>query len=158
MLQTDTISSVSQENVRSKRRKIRQTYSKQRQNSSKNIIITIFTSSSVNSIEKVFKLQKRAARVILDADTRSNSVQLFKKLKCFQTILRNWTVQTILRKYSSNIFSTVLMTQIILLYQFHSFYQFLIYFTFISYLFVFITNTLFACNYSSIKGPCFFSF
>ena len=28
----------------------------------------------------VFKLQKRAARVILDADTRANSVQLFKQL------------------------------------------------------------------------------
>ena len=41
----------------------------------------------------------------------------------FQTILRSWTVWTILRKYSSNIFSTVLMTyKIILLYEFHSFY------------------------------------
>ena len=29
---------------------------------------------------RVFKLQKRAARVILEADTRSNSVKLFKKL------------------------------------------------------------------------------
>ena len=29
---------------------------------------------------RVFKLQKRAARVILEADTRSNSVKHFKKL------------------------------------------------------------------------------
>ena len=35
---------------------------------------------SSDNIMRVFKLQKRAARVILEADTRSNSVKHFKKL------------------------------------------------------------------------------
>ena len=35
---------------------------------------------AVDYLNKVFKLQKRAARVILDADTRANSVDLFGEL------------------------------------------------------------------------------
>ena len=40
----------------------------------------VWTSCSVENMHKVFKLQKRAARVILGADTKANSVQLFRKL------------------------------------------------------------------------------
>ena len=39
---------------------------------------TVWTSCSVENMQKVFKLQKLAARVILGADTKANSVQLFK--------------------------------------------------------------------------------
>ena len=42
--------------------------------------LTVWTSCATENINKVFKLQKRAARVILEADTRANSVDLFKKL------------------------------------------------------------------------------
>ena len=38
---------------------------------------TVWTSCSVENIQKVFRLQKRAARVILGADTKANSVKLF---------------------------------------------------------------------------------
>lgn len=41
---------------------------------------TVWISCSKENIRRVFKLQKRAARVILNADTRANSVQLFKRL------------------------------------------------------------------------------
>ena len=41
---------------------------------------TVWTSCSVENIRKVFRLQKRAARVILGADTKANSVKLFKQL------------------------------------------------------------------------------
>ena len=41
---------------------------------------TAWTSCSVENIQKVFRLQKRAARVILGADTIANSVKLFKEL------------------------------------------------------------------------------
>ena len=41
---------------------------------------TIWTSCSSENLTKVLKLQKRAARVILNADTRDNSVKLFSKL------------------------------------------------------------------------------
>lgn len=41
---------------------------------------SIWTSCTIDSLTKVFKLQKRAARVILNADTRDNSVELFTKL------------------------------------------------------------------------------
>ena len=41
---------------------------------------TVWTSCSVENMQKVFKLQKHAARVILGADTKANSVQLFRKL------------------------------------------------------------------------------
>jgi len=41
---------------------------------------TVWTSCSVENIWKVFRLQKRAARVILGADTKTNSVKLFKQL------------------------------------------------------------------------------
>ena len=34
----------------------------------------------VENMQKVFKFQKRTARVILRADTKANSVQLFRKL------------------------------------------------------------------------------
>ena len=39
-----------------------------------------WTSCFVENMQKVFKLQKRTARVILGADTKANSVQLFRKL------------------------------------------------------------------------------
>ena len=39
-----------------------------------------WTSYSVQNIEKVFRLQKSAARVILSADTKANIVNLFKQL------------------------------------------------------------------------------
>ena len=41
---------------------------------------TVWTPCSVKNIKKVFRLQKRAARVILGADTKVNSVKLFKRL------------------------------------------------------------------------------
>ena len=41
---------------------------------------TVWSNCSSDNIMRVFKLQKRASRVILEADTRSNSVKLFKKL------------------------------------------------------------------------------
>ena len=41
---------------------------------------TVWTSSSVENMQKVFKLEKRAASIILGADTKANSVQLFRKL------------------------------------------------------------------------------
>ena len=41
---------------------------------------TVWASCSVENIRKVFRLQKRAARVILGADTKANSVKLFKQL------------------------------------------------------------------------------
>ena len=40
----------------------------------------IWTSCSIDSLIKVLKLQKCAARVILNADTRDKSVELFTKL------------------------------------------------------------------------------
>ena len=42
---------------------------------------TVWSNCSSDNIMRVFKLEKRAARVILEADTRSNSVKLFKKLE-----------------------------------------------------------------------------
>jgi len=41
---------------------------------------SVWVSTSVDNLNKVFRLQKRAARVILNADTRANSVDLFKEL------------------------------------------------------------------------------
>ena len=41
---------------------------------------TIWSNCSADNLTRILKLQKRAARVILGADTRSNSVNLFKKL------------------------------------------------------------------------------
>jgi len=41
---------------------------------------TVWTSYSVENIQKVIKLPKRAARVIRGADTKANSVKLFKQL------------------------------------------------------------------------------
>jgi len=40
----------------------------------------VWTSCSVENIQKVFRLQKCAARVILDANTKVHSVKLFKQL------------------------------------------------------------------------------
>ena len=39
-----------------------------------------WVSTSVDNLNKVFRLQKRTARVILDADTRENSIDLFREL------------------------------------------------------------------------------
>ncbi len=41
---------------------------------------TMWSICSSENLERVFKLQKRAARVILDADTRERSAKLFKEL------------------------------------------------------------------------------
>ena len=41
---------------------------------------TVWSNCSSNNIMKLFKLQKRAVWIILEANTRSNSVKLFKKL------------------------------------------------------------------------------
>ena len=41
---------------------------------------TIWSNCSANNLKRILKLQKRAARVILGADTRLNSVNLFSKL------------------------------------------------------------------------------
>ena len=41
---------------------------------------SVWVSTSVDNLNKVFRLQKRAARVILNADTRANSVDLFREL------------------------------------------------------------------------------
>ena len=41
---------------------------------------SVWVSTSVDNLSKVFRLQKRAARVILNADTRPNSVDLFREL------------------------------------------------------------------------------
>ena len=40
----------------------------------------VWSACSRENLEKVFRLQKRAARVILDADMQPNSIELFKKL------------------------------------------------------------------------------
>ena len=41
---------------------------------------SVWVFTSVDNLNKVFRLQKRAARVILNADTRANSVDLFREL------------------------------------------------------------------------------
>ena len=41
---------------------------------------TVWTFCSAENLQRVFKLQKRAARVILNADTKANNVQLFREL------------------------------------------------------------------------------
>ena len=41
---------------------------------------SVWVSTSVDNLNKVFRLQKRAARVILNADTRANTVDLFREL------------------------------------------------------------------------------
>ena len=41
---------------------------------------SVWVSTSVDNLNKVFRPQKRAARVILNADTRANSVDLFREL------------------------------------------------------------------------------
>ena len=40
----------------------------------------MWLSTSVDNLDKVFRLQKRAASVIFNADTRANSVDLFGEL------------------------------------------------------------------------------
>ena len=44
---------------------------------------SVWVSTSVDNLNKVFRLQKRAARVILNADTRAYSVDLFRELIMF---------------------------------------------------------------------------
>ena len=41
---------------------------------------SVWVSTSVDNLNKLFRLQTRAARVILNADTRTNSVDLFGEL------------------------------------------------------------------------------
>ena len=41
---------------------------------------TVWSSCSLGKLQKVFRLQRRAAHVFLDADTRANGVELFKEL------------------------------------------------------------------------------
>ena len=41
---------------------------------------SVWVSTSVDNLNKVFRLQKRTASVILNADTRANSVDLFQEL------------------------------------------------------------------------------
>ena len=41
---------------------------------------SVWVSTSVDNLNKLFRLQTRAARVILNADTRANSVDLFREL------------------------------------------------------------------------------
>ena len=45
---------------------------------------TVWSSCSVGNKQRVFPLQKRSARVILDADTLANSVKLFKELNSLE--------------------------------------------------------------------------
>ena len=42
---------------------------------------TIWSNCSADNLTRILKLQKRAVRVILGADTRSKNVNLFKKLE-----------------------------------------------------------------------------
>ena len=41
---------------------------------------TVWSACSTGNLQRVFRLHKRSARVILDADTLANSVELFMKL------------------------------------------------------------------------------
>ena len=41
--------------------------------------LAVWTSSSVENNQKLFRLQKHAARVVLGAETKTNSVKLFKQ-------------------------------------------------------------------------------
>ena len=41
---------------------------------------SVWVSTSVDNLNKLFRLQTRTARVILNADTRTNSVDLFGEL------------------------------------------------------------------------------
>ena len=41
---------------------------------------SVWVSTSVDNLNKVFRLQRRAAQVILNADTRANRVDLFREL------------------------------------------------------------------------------
>ena len=46
-----------------------------------NYVSVIWTSCDQESLGRVLKLQKRAARVILNANNQASSVELFNKLK-----------------------------------------------------------------------------
>ena len=48
---------------------------------------SVWVFTSVDNLNKVFRLQKRAARVILNADTRANSVDLFRELNWLTFLL-----------------------------------------------------------------------
>ena len=41
---------------------------------------TVWSACSVGNLQRVFRLQKRSARLVLNIDTRANSVELFNKL------------------------------------------------------------------------------
>ena len=47
---------------------------------------TVWTSCSVKNIQKVFRLQKHTARLILGADTKGNSVKLNKPILVYKRI------------------------------------------------------------------------
>ena len=51
---------------------------------------SVWVSTSVDNLNKVFRLQKRAARVILNADTRANSVDHFKELSWLPFLTRGY--------------------------------------------------------------------
>ena len=50
---------------------------------------TIWSPSSFGKLERVYKLQKRAARIILNADTKERSAKLFKELKGLYNLQEN---------------------------------------------------------------------
>ena len=43
---------------------------------------SVWISTSVDNLNKVFRLQQRIARVILNVDTRANNVALFREVYC----------------------------------------------------------------------------
>jgi hypothetical protein len=49
---------------------------------------TVWSSFSCENIDRVYKFQKRAARVILDADTRERSAQLFKRKLYYNSMVK----------------------------------------------------------------------
>ena len=49
---------------------------------------SMWVSTSVDNLNKVFRLQKRAALAILNADTRANSVDLFKELNWLPFLMK----------------------------------------------------------------------
>ena len=49
---------------------------------------SVWVSTSVDNLNKVFRLEKGAARVILNADTRANSVNLFRELNWLPFLMK----------------------------------------------------------------------
>ena len=60
--------------------RLRSVFTRPHENARKRIKRCLWTSCSVENIRKVFRLQKRAARVILGVETKANRVELFKQL------------------------------------------------------------------------------